>query len=141
MEVGGELRAAGRKRDGSAWRVAIEQPDVIGRAIHLAVDLKDRAMATSGDYRNFYEENGVRISHTIDPRTGRPISHALASVTVIDETAMRADALATALNVLGPKRAMLWRSEELELAAYFIVRARTATSRRARRRSFDALLD
>jgi thiamine biosynthesis lipoprotein len=139
VEVGGELRAAGRKRDGSAWRVAIEQPDVIGRAIHLAIDLQDRAMATSGDYRNFYEENDVRISHTLDPRTGRPISHALASVTVIDDTAMRADALATALNVLGPE-AGYTLSEELELAVYFILRTDGGFETRSTP-SFDALLD
>jgi thiamine biosynthesis lipoprotein len=139
VEVGGELRAAGHKRDGTAWRVAIERPDVTGRAIHLSLDLNDGAMATSGDYRNFYEDDGERISHTLDPRTGRPISHGLASVTVLDETAMRADALATAINVLGPEAGYAL-AEELELAVHLIVRADGGFETRSTP-AFDARLD
>jgi thiamine biosynthesis lipoprotein len=79
-------------------------------------------MATSGDYRNYYERDGQRFSHTIDPRTGRPVAHELASVTVIHPEAARADALATALNVLGPEEGLaLARANDL--AAYFIARA------------------
>lgn len=121
VEVGGELRVAGEKLDGKPWRVAIERPSEGLRAIHETLDLEDAAMATSGDYRNYYERDGQRISHTIDPRTGRPIAHALASVSVVHESAMWADALATGLNVLGPA-AGYHVAETLGLPAYFIVR-------------------
>jgi len=121
VEVGGELRAIGSHLDGSPWRVGIEAPIVGRRSIQRVVELRDLAMATSGDYRNFYESNGRRISHTIDPRTGRPIAHALASVTVLYPDAAHADALATALNVLGPDEGYALAMGH-GLAAYFIVR-------------------
>jgi len=123
VEVGGELRASGVKLDGKPWRVAIERPSEGVRTIQETLDLRDAAMATSGDYRNFYERDGQRISHTIDPRTGRPITHALASVSVIDESTMWADALATGLNVLGPA-AGYHVAETLGVPAYFIIRRR-----------------
>jgi thiamine biosynthesis lipoprotein len=127
VEVGGELRARGHKPNGSPWRVAIEVPEASGRrAVHRAVPLVDRAMATSGDYRNYYEQDGVRISHTIDPRSGHPIRHGLASVTVIHEQAMFADAWATALNVLGPEEGFQLAVER-GLAGYFIVREKDGT--------------
>lgn len=121
VEVGGELRASGVKLDGRPWRVAIERPSDGVRAIHATLDLRDTAMATSGDYRNYYEVDGVRVSHTIDPRNGRPIAHPLASVSVVDPSAMWADALATGLNVLGPA-AGYHVAETQGIAAYFIVR-------------------
>ena len=121
VEVGGELRAAGVKLDGKRWRVAIERPSEEMRAIHATLLLQDAAMATSGDYRNYYEIDGKRISHTIDPRNGRPITHALASVSVVDTSAMWADALATGLNVLGPA-AGYHVAETQGIAAYFILR-------------------
>ena len=121
VEVGGELRASGRRPDGDPWRVAIEAPDPAARRANAVVELRDLAMATSGDYRNFYESEGRWISHLIDPRTGRPIDHGLASVTVLHRDAVWADALATALVVLGPEEG--WRVAEREgLAAHFIVR-------------------
>lgn len=122
VEIGGELRAAGLRHDGEPWRVAIEEPDEAGRAIHRVVALRDASMATSGDYRNYYEVEGKRVSHTIDPRSGRPITHALASVTVIDDDAARADAWATALNVLGPEEGYALARKQ-GLAAYFLVRS------------------
>jgi len=121
VEVGGEVRASGFRRDGAAWRVAIEQPDSMPRAVHAVVPLHDMALATSGDYRNFYEVDGRRISHTIDPRTAQPIAHALASVSVLHRDAVHADALATALNVLGPEAGRALAERE-GLAAYFMVR-------------------
>jgi len=121
VEVGGELRAAGGHRDGGPWRVAIETPDAEGRAIHRIVALRDRSMATSGDYRNYYEHEGRRLSHLLDPRTGRPVEHALASVTVLHPEALLADAWATALQVLGLEAGYALAVEE-GLAAYFIVR-------------------
>ena len=83
--------------------------------------LREGALATSGDYRNYREQDGVRISHTIDPRSGRPIAHRLASVTVIHRTAALADAWATALNVLGPDEGLAL-AEQGGLAALFLVR-------------------
>lgn len=107
VEVGGEIRAKGRNKAGNPWRVGVEVP-VSGqqRRVQTVVALSDHAMATSGDYRNYIERDGKRLSHTIDPRTGHPVEHTAASVTVVSETCMTADALATALNVLGPKQGM-----------------------------------
>jgi len=121
VEIGGEVRAQGRRPDGAFWRVAIETPDSDPRGVYEVVPLGDIALATSGDYRNYYEAEGRRISHTIDPRTGRPVEHALASVSVLHSEAVRADALATALIVLGPE-AGYGLAEREGLAAYFIVR-------------------
>ena len=122
VEVGGELRARGKRLDGKVWRVAIETPHEGLREIHRVLELKDRAMATSGDYRNFYEQDGKRFSHTLDPRTGWPVEHRLASVSVLHETATAADAWATALNVLGPANGFRIAQEE-DIAAYFISRS------------------
>ncbi|MFQ5505136.1 MAG: FAD:protein FMN transferase [Planctomycetota bacterium] len=121
VEVGGEVRANGRRLDGAVWRVAIERPDGNVRGIFDVIPLRDRALATSGDYRNYYEVDGRRFSHTIDPRSGRPIEHRLASVSVLHREAARADALATALDVLGPEAGYAL-AEVHGLAAYFIVR-------------------
>jgi thiamine biosynthesis lipoprotein len=121
IELGGEVRAQGRRPDGAFWRVAIERPDSALRAVFEVVPLRDFALATSGDYRDYYELGGRRISHTIDPRTGRPVEHALASVSVLHPDAVHADALATALTVLGPEAGYALAERE-GLAAYFIVR-------------------
>ena len=121
VEIGGELRARGAKTDGSDWKVGIETPHDSRRTLHRAVSLRDRAMATSGDYRNYFEQAGQRFSHTIDPRTGRPVEHRLASVTVIAETCMNADAMATALMVLGPDEGYN-RAVQDELAVLMLVR-------------------
>jgi thiamine biosynthesis lipoprotein len=102
VEIGGELRARGHNAQGKPWQVAIESPQAGMRAIHRVLSCDGLAMATSGDYRNFFEEHGKQYSHIIDPRLGRPVSHGLASVTVLDPSCARADALATALMVLGP---------------------------------------
>ncbi len=122
VEIGGELRARGRNAEGRLWAIAIESPSSGGRSVHTIVRLADAGMATSGDYRNFFEHGGVRYSHTLDPASGRPVTHAAASVTVVAPTTMRADALATALLVLGP-RAGLELAERESIAAYFLVRS------------------
>jgi thiamine biosynthesis lipoprotein len=141
VEIGGELRARGERQDGAAWRVAIEEPDgAQGRSIHRVIPLADRGMATSGDYRNYYEQDGVRISHTIDPRSGQPIRHALASVTVLHDEAMLADAWATALNVLGPEEGYALAVER-GMAAYFIVRNPDATFSARGTPAFQASMD
>lgn len=121
VEVGGEVRARGQNDRGIPWRVGIEKPVSEVRAIQEVVAIDDRAMATSGDYRNFREENGVRISHSIDPRTGRPITHRGTSVTVISERCVDADGWATALNVLGPAEGLALAKRE-KIAALFLVR-------------------
>jgi len=105
VEIGGDLRVRGDK-GGQPWMVGIQQPDVSGEVVARAIPLRDLAIATSGDYRNFFEHEGRRYSHTIDPRTGEPIGHATASVSVIAEDCMTADGWATAINVLGPDEAM-----------------------------------
>lgn len=122
VEIGGEVRVNGRKPNGDAWRLAIEEPVSERRQINRVVALDSQAMATSGDYRNYYESDGRRYSHTIDPETGKPIRHNLASVTVIADNCMLADALATGFNVMGYERAQALATRE-NVAAYFIVRS------------------
>lgn len=121
VEVGGELRASGKKQNGDLWRIAIEKPSLTHGGIQQVVDLKNVAVATSGDYRNYFEKNGKRYSHTIDPRTGYPVDHKLASVTVIAATAAKADALATAMMVLGPEQTLLF-AEQHSIPVYILVK-------------------
>lgn len=121
VEVGGEIRTSGVKPGNLPWRLAIEVPKENQRAIEGVVEITGMAMATSGDYRNYYEQDGRRYSHTIDPTTGNPIVHTLASVTVIHESCALADGLATAFMVMGTKRAMEYAVEN-GIAAYFIDR-------------------
>jgi thiamine biosynthesis lipoprotein len=121
VEIGGEMRGRGHSARGGEWMVAIEQPGAAGATAAAVVRLSGRAIATSGDYRTYFEENGRRYSHVIDPRTGLPIAHDLASVSVVDVTTMRADALATALMVLGPDHGPRLAEHE-GLAALFVIR-------------------
>jgi thiamine biosynthesis lipoprotein len=102
VEVGGEVRTMGHSERGDVWRVGIERPGSGSVEVHRLVALQNLSLATSGDYRNYYELDGQRLSHTIDPRTGRPVSHGLTSVSVVEALCVRADAIATALGVLGP---------------------------------------
>lgn len=120
VEVGGEIRAMGLKADGADWRVAIESPQGI-REIYGVVPLRDMAIATSGDYRNYYEQDGVRYSHTLNPVTGRPITHTLASVSVLAASCALADSWATALMVLGPEAGKK-KAESEQLAVFMIIR-------------------
>ncbi|ABC29479.1 Membrane-associated lipoprotein involved in thiamine biosynthesis [Hahella chejuensis KCTC 2396] len=121
VEVGGEVMLSGHKPDGQPWRIAIESPIVGERRTQNVLEMDRGAVATSGDYRNYFEEDGVRYSHTIDPRTGKPIGHNLASVTVIDDTVARADALATSFMVMGPEQGMDVAVNN-DIAVLFIVR-------------------
>jgi thiamine biosynthesis lipoprotein len=121
VDIGGEMRARGRKPDGTPWRIGIERPVRSVREIHQVIELKDRALATSGDYRNFFEWQGRYYSHEIDPKTGWPVEHALGSVSVLADQCMLADAWATALMVLGPERA-LQSAERHQLDVLLIVR-------------------
>jgi thiamine biosynthesis lipoprotein len=121
VEVGGEVRVRGRNHLGQPWRIGIEKPTDQGRAIHRAIGLTDKALATSGDYRNYYMADGKRISHEIDPRNGRAVRNRLAAVSVIADDCETADALATALMVLGPVDGYNL-AEQNRIAALFLVR-------------------
>ncbi len=121
VDVSGEVRAYGVNKENRSWRIGIETPSELQTGVEAVVALVDRAVATSGDYRNYREVNGQRLSHTIDPRDGYPIRHALASVSVVRDTAAEADAWATALNVLGPD-AGLELAERESIPAYMLVR-------------------
>ncbi|MDB4001378.1 FAD:protein FMN transferase [Oceanospirillaceae bacterium] len=121
VEVGGELRAKGFKPDGTPWRIAIETPSIDAKQIYQVINVSNIAVATSGNYRNYYELDGVRYAHTLDPHTLRPVTHNLASVTVMDASAARADALATALMVMGSEKGIIWATMH-QVPAYFIMK-------------------
>jgi FAD:protein FMN transferase len=121
VEIGGDLVTAGENPSGQSWAIGIEKPEPDARVVELAVNVTDLGMATSGDYRNFFEKDGVRYSHIIDPTTGRPITHHTTSVTVVAKNAMRADGLATALLAMGESSGMDV-AEENNIAAMFISR-------------------
>ena len=121
VEIGGELIGKGLNKDNEIWQIGIENPNNNSDTIKRIIRLKDMAMATSGNYMNYFEKDGVRYSHTINPVTGKPIKHKLASVTVLDNSAMNADALATAFMVLGPEKA-LSLADNLEIAIYLIIK-------------------
>ncbi|HSN22243.1 MAG TPA: FAD:protein FMN transferase [Usitatibacter sp.] len=130
IEVGGEVRARGRNFDGRPWRVAIEEPQPGPRRVRRVLALADRAMATSGDYRIYFVRAGRRYCHEIDPSRGEPVSHSLTSVSVVAPDCASADAMATALMVLGPRQgyAMAARGG---IAAYFIERTAGGLADRA----------
>lgn len=121
LEVGGELKMAGLKPGGASWIPAIERPEAGESQLYEVFFSRGDtlAVAGSGDYRNYFEVDGIRYSHEIDPRTGRPITHRLAAAYVLDESAARADALATAFMVMGLE-ASQDLAEELQLGVYFI---------------------
>ncbi len=121
VEIGGEVRTGGRKDDGTPWRIGIERPASAMRDYDQVVELEHCALATSGDYRNYFERDGRRYSHTIDPRTGCPVEHKLASVSVIATDCMFADAMATALTVMGPDDAYQ-HAQENDLDVLLIIR-------------------
>jgi thiamine biosynthesis lipoprotein len=118
VEIGGEVYAAGRRKDGHPWRAGINTPDSKASPEHIykIVRLHNRALATSGDYRNFFRLNGRRYSHVIDPKTGYPVSNGVVSVSIMAESCTLADGLATAIMVLGPEKgiALINRLEGVE---------------------------
>lgn len=121
VEIGGETLARGTKADGTLWRIAIERPSDGARVAQGRLSAPALAVATSGDYRNYFEHNQRRYSHTIDPRSGQAVHHRLASVTVVADNVTDADAWATALMALGETDGPAL-AERLDLAALFIVR-------------------
>lgn len=121
VEIGGEMRVAGTKPNNENWLIAIEKPVSNERSIQRVISIGNNAIATSGDYRNYFEENGIRYSHLINPKTGYPIQHKLVAVTVVAELSIHADGLATALMVLGTEPAMALAEDE-GIAALFITK-------------------
>jgi thiamine biosynthesis lipoprotein len=121
VDIGGELRTRGSKGEDRPWQIAIERPEAGHRVAQHIVTLRDAAVATSGDYRNYFEHNGTRYSHTIDPRTGKAVLHRLASVTVFADNTTDADAWATALMALGDDAGPA-AAEQHGIAALFTIR-------------------
>jgi thiamine biosynthesis lipoprotein len=126
VEVGGELRARGRKPDGLPWHVGIERPGAAAGAVdnpdevERILSLEDKAIATSGDYRHYFESGGRLFSHHIDPRTGYPVAHRVASVSIIANDCMHADPLGTTMTVLGPEEGMAY-AKRRGIAVLFIL--------------------
>ncbi|MEO1368059.1 MAG: FAD:protein FMN transferase, partial [Acidobacteriota bacterium] len=121
VEIGGEVRTSGRNVEGAPWRLGIESPFAVPGQVQRVLSLENEALATSGDYRSYREIDGRRVSHLIDPRTGLPVEHKVASVSVVAPTCMRADALATALMVMGEDEGFELAERE-GVAALFLVR-------------------
>ena len=126
VEIGGEVVAFGHNAQGGPWKIGIEKPDssiLPGESLEGVVQLCDQAIATSGNYRSFFTNaEGQVFSHILDPKTGRPVKHRLASVSVLAGTCMAADALATALFAMGPDQGMKWVRHHPEIDALFVVR-------------------
>ncbi len=107
VDIGGEIRTRGVNGNDTAWRIAIEKPQAgMNQSVQEIIQPGEMAVATSGDYRNYFEVDGTRFSHEIDPKTGRPVTHHLVSITVISPSCMTADGLSTGLDVMGPERGM-----------------------------------
>ncbi|WP_107853104.1 FAD:protein FMN transferase [Oceanimonas marisflavi] len=121
VEIGGEVKTRGLNAHGQDWRIAVEKPGPGTGMVQQVVAIAGTSVATSGDYRNYYELDGKRLSHTMDPATGKPITHKLASVTVIHPSCMIADGLATALTVMGTERALAF-AERQGLAVYLLTK-------------------
>ena len=138
VDVGGEVLTRGRNEAGEPWQVAIERPQPQSHDLERVVPISNLAITTAGDYRKYREVNGQRVAHILDPRTGRPLTHRLASVTVIDTLAVRADAFDTALMVLGPDDGMALATK-LNLAALYIERTGDGFTERATAR-FDEIV-
>ena len=130
VEIGGEVVAKGYNARGELWRIGIDSPGLAnlpGQDIRTILALKDVAVATSGDYRNFFEYEGKIYSHTINPNTGKPVTHDLASATVIAKDCMTADALATAIMVMGKDEGMKF-IEKIENAEALLITRREIDS-------------
>ena len=139
VEIGGEVVVKGHNKNGNPWGIGITKPAddslSVNQELQTVLRLTNCAIATSGNYRNFYYKDGVKYAHTIDPRTGYPVQHSLLSATVIANNCMRADALATAFMVLGADSAIAYCERHPEIEGYFIVAA--DSGRYEVRQSFD----
>lgn len=123
-EATGELKAKGKKLDGSPWRIALEEPRDDQQVAERIINVDGYGVSTSGDYRNYFLQDGRRYSHTFDARSGAPVLHNLASVTVIHPSALMADGLSTLLLILGPEKAWDY-AEKHDIGAFFVIRADT----------------
>lgn len=140
VEIAGEIRTRGLSPRGDDWRIAIEKPLDTGRAIQQGIKLENAGLATSGDYRSFFMHDGKRYSHTINPLTGYPVQHKLASVSVLAETGALADAYATLLMAMGEEDGKKF-ADQHGLSAYFIWRTDTGFATYATPAFTKSLLD
>ena len=125
VEIGGEIMTHGHNKTGEPWKVGIDRPTLGGAPgadLQHVIQISNKAIASSGDYRNYREVEGKRISHTIDPRTGAPISHNLASVSVIANTCLLADGMATSVMVMGPEEGLKWLEDIADVEGLLITR-------------------
>ncbi len=124
VEIGGEVRTHGTKKKGESWKIAVDKPEdnnfIPGQDVQTIIALSGRSLATSGNYRKFYIENGVKYSHTINPLTGHPVMHNLLSTTIIADDCMTADAIATACMVMGLEKAKEFLTAHSELEGYLV---------------------
>ena len=144
IDIGGEVLGKGLKPDGTNWIVGIENPSadsISERTINTMVRLKDKALATSGSYRKYYEENGIRYSHTIDPKTGYPVRHSLLSVSVLADDCATADGYATAFMVMGFEKAKEFVENEPSMEAFFIIDGGSGTFQNFATRGFEAIIE
>lgn len=139
VEIGGELRGAGLKPDAQPWWVGLESPTSDAALDEVRIALCDRAIATSGDYRRWYAAGDRRIAHTLDPRTGRPVDNDLAAVTVLGNECWYADAVSTALLVMGAAEGLAW-ADARRIAARFVRRSQTGLRECCSRAWSDMLL-
>lgn len=124
IEIGGEVRARGTK-NGNLWRIGIDKPEdnniIPGQSLQAIVRITDRALATSGNYRKFYVEDGIKYSHTIDPKTGYPARNRLLSATILADDCASADGIATACMVMGHEKSIEFINRNPHLSAYFVI--------------------
>jgi len=133
VDIGGEVVANGENKTGAAWRVGINEPNdnepLNAHELQAIISLKNKGMATSGNYRNFYIENGKKFAHTINPHTGYPVNHNLLSATIVAQDCMTADALATACMVMGTNSAQNLIQKMDNIEAFLIYAHETGTNR------------
>jgi len=144
LEIGGEIVVKGTNREDKKWRIGIDSPNQQEgtRVLDNVVNISDKAIATSGNYRKFYVKNGVKYAHTIDPKTGAPVQHTLLSASVIAETCAEADAYATAFMVMGVDKSMEFVQEnpDLDLDIYLLYDDGTGTIQRRMTSGFEQYL-
>lgn len=144
VEIGGELRVKGKNRENVDWKIGVDTPieDLETREVENILHLTDRSVATSGNYRKFYIKDGVKYSHTLDPKTGRPVSHNLLSATVIAENCALADAYATAIMVMGVDKGIeLAKSEDVNIEVYLIYSDEEGNLKRKYSKGFDTYFE
>ena len=143
IDVGGEILGRGKKTNGSFWNVGVEKPSADAddsRTLKAVVKLQNMALSTSGNYRKYFEENGVRYSHTINPKTGFPVKHSLLSVSVLASDCMTADAYATAFMVMGVEKGKEYLKKHPKIDVYFIYAAPDGSMKTFYTKGFEKLI-